>query len=335
MNRVLAATLKRPPGGYPDASALHDALAALVAEGLDQLPRPGSGRTLERWRCLAWVAGQDLGLCKLYEGHTDALAIMAELAALQPAPNTTWGMWAAEPPNARLSVRHHQGRYWLDGRKAWCSGAGTVSHALLTAWDEAGEQQLVAVALGQPGVTVTDLGWDAVGMAATGSVEVLFEQAEGTPVGAPGQYIARPGFWQGGIGIAACWYGAAQQLAQRLHGHCLQRDDPHALAHLGAVDTALAAMRAVLQQASDAIDAAPTDDCQWLARRARAVVEHGCEQVLSHVGRALGAGPYCKDGHFARLAADLPVFLRQSHAERDLAALGDLTRHALSSEWNL
>jgi hypothetical protein len=53
------------------------------------------------------------------------------------------------------------------------------------------------------------------------------------------------------------------------------------------------------------------------------------------VGHALGASPYCKDAHFAQLAADLPVFLRQSHAERDLAALGDLARHALPQEWNL
>jgi hypothetical protein len=335
MNRVLAATLKRPAAGYPDVAAVHTQLQALVADGLDQLPLPGSGRTLERWRALAVVGGHDLGLCKLYEGHTDALAIMAELASVRPPVDSTWGMWAAEPPSARLSVRHEQGIAWLDGRKAWCSGASQLSHALLTAWDEHGQQQLVAVALDQPGVTATELGWEAVGMAATASVEVVFEQAEGTRVGEPGQYLNRPGFWQGGIGIAACWYGAAQQLAQRLHGHCLQRDEPYALAHLGAADAALCAMRAVLQQAAASVETDPVADCQWLARRVRAVIEQGCEQILTHVGHALGASPYCKDAHFAQLAADLPVFLRQSHAERDLAALGDLARHALPQEWNL
>lgn len=53
----------------------------LIAAGLDRLPLPGAGHgaTLERWRCLAVVAGHDLSLLKLYEGHTDALAILAEL----------------------------------------------------------------------------------------------------------------------------------------------------------------------------------------------------------------------------------------------------------------
>jgi hypothetical protein len=44
--------------------------------------------------------------------------------------------------------------------------------------------------------------------------------------------------------------------------------------------------------------------------------------VLRHAGHALGAGPMCRDPAIARRFADLPVFLRQSHAERDLAEIG-------------
>ena len=63
---------------------------------------------------------------------------------------------------------------------------------------------------------MTDVGWQAVGMGATGSVEVLFDDAQATAIGNPGDYLQRPGFWQGGIGIAACWYGAACSIAERL-----------------------------------------------------------------------------------------------------------------------
>ncbi|RLU05155.1 acyl-CoA dehydrogenase, partial [Pseudomonas prosekii] len=192
--------------------------------------------------------------------------------------------------------------------------------------------QLVAVALDQPGVTVTTDGWQAVGMAATGSVEVVFEGAEAQAIGNPGDYLQRPGFWQGGIGIAACWYGAAQSIAERLRRHCAQRPEPHALAHLGAVDSALHAAAEVLRVSALAIDAQPTANAELLARRARAVVENSAEQVIQHVGRALGAGPYCKDRQFAQLIADLPVFLRQSHAERDLAALGQAV---INEDWTL
>ena len=327
----LQAFLHQQPPGYADTQALGRCLRALVEAGFDQLPLPGSGQTLARFQRLAEVGGHDLGLCKLYEGHTDALAIIQQLGG-SPTPASTWGMWAAEPPQAKVRVTPSGQMVLLNGRKAWCSGAAVLSHALLTAWDDQDQQQLVAVALDQPGVIVTTDGWQALGMAATGSVEVVFEGAEAQAIGNPGDYLQRPGFWQGGIGSAACWYGAAQSIAERLRRHCAQRPEPHALAHLGAVDSALHAAAEVLRVSALAIDAQPTANAELLARRARAVVENSAEQVIQHVGRALGAGPYCKARQFAQLIADLPVFLRQSHAERDLAALGQAV---INEDWTL
>jgi hypothetical protein len=46
--------------------------------------------------------------------------------------------------------------------------------------------------------------------------------------------------------------------------------------------------------------------------------------VLGRVGHALGAGPLGHDGDHARRVADLTVYLRQHHAERDLEQLGRL-----------
>jgi hypothetical protein len=326
--------LARRPADYPHTVALGNCLRALVEAGLDRLPLPGSGHTLERFQQLAEVGGHDLGLCKLFEGHTDALAIIEQLGG-SPTPGSTWGMWAAEPPQARVKISPAGHMVALHGRKAWCSGAAVLSHALLTAWDGDDQQQLVAVALDQPGVTVTEQGWQAVGMAATGSVEVLFDGAEAQAIGNPGDYLQRPGFWQGGIGIAACWYGAARQIAEALRSQCGQRPEAHALAHLGAVDAALQAAADVLRFSALHIDTHPEDNAELLARRARAVVEQSAEQVMREVGRALGAGPFCKDRHFARLSADLPVFLRQSHAERDLAALGQLVAGHSTEAWAL
>lgn len=321
--------------GYAKTQALGNALKDLQEEGLDQLPLPGSGQTLERYSGLAQVAGHDLRLCKLFEGHTDALAIIAELDSPLPPLGSTWGMWAAEPPSARARVRRDGQRLIVDGRKAWCSGASVVSHGLLTAWDEQDRQQLVAVAMDQPGVTVTDEGWNAVGMAATGSVEIVFNEARGLAVGGPGDYLARPGFWHGGIGIAACWYGAAQRLAEVLREQCAKHPEPHALAHLGAVDSALNSAACVLRASAEQVDRAPTADARLLAQQVRACVEETVEQVIHHVGRAVGAGPYCKDPHFAQLMADLPVYVRQSHAERDLAALGEQVAGEPSGRWQL
>jgi hypothetical protein len=51
-------------------------------------------------------------------------------------------------------------------------------------------------------------------------------------------------------------------------------------------------------------------------------VEHAVTTTLDRVGRALGPGPLAHDAEHAQRVADLTVYVRQSHAERDLAALG-------------
>lgn len=312
-------------------------MQALHAAGLDRLPLPGQGQTLQRWQTLARVAGADLSLAKLYEGHTDALAILAECACAPLAGDGIWGVWAAEPPSARVRIvaRDNQ-RVFLQGRKAWCSGALQIDCGLLTAWDEDDQPQLVALDLAEAGLQRVADGWQAVGMGITASVELALERAPALLVGSPGQYLGRPGFWHGGAGIAACWYGAAEALADSLREHCRQpRPDPHAEAHLGAVDAALYGAAAALRECAALIDAHPLADAELAVRRVRAQVEEAAAQVLTHVGRALGATPFCRDSHFARLSADLPVFLRQSHAERDLAQLGQQLAAREAGDWQL
>ena len=68
-------------------------------------------------------------------------------------------------------------------------------------------------------------------------------------------------------------------------------------------------------------------DCaraELIARRARAVVETAVDEVIVRTGRALGPTPLVLDAEHARRLADLTIYVRQSHAERDLAALGRL-----------
>ena len=78
------------------------AFAHAVRSGLLELPLPGCGRTRERWVVLAGLAEDDLSLARLAEGHTDAMAILAELGASPPPAGSRWGVWAAQPPGPGL-----------------------------------------------------------------------------------------------------------------------------------------------------------------------------------------------------------------------------------------
>jgi hypothetical protein len=157
-----------------------------------------------------------------------------------------------------------------------------------------------------------------------------FRGAAATPVGSPAEYLQRAGFWYGAIGVAACWLGGARGVAAVLYRavgdeHSSAAHDPHAQAHLGAVDAALTAADAVLIATACQVDAGT--DCaraELIARRARAVVETAVEETIVRTGRALGPAPLVADAEHARRVADLTIYVRQSHAERDLAALGRL-----------
>lgn len=289
---------------------------------------------------LAEVAALDLSLVKLFEGHTDALAILEELGAPAALPGTRWGTWCAEPPDARLAMHaldadRPTSCVRLNGTKAWCSGAATVTHAVVSCWNAGGEPCLAAVTIEPPRVTVTGNGWHAVGMAASGSVDVRFEHADALQIGRPGDYVDRPGFWQGGAGIAACWFGGALGIARTTRRSSGNAPDAHRLAHLGAIDVALTAAAAMLRETAAWIDAHPKDDARCAAMRARLAVEHAANEVMHHAGRAVGAGPLCRNPRFARAMADLPVYLRQSHAERDLAALGQQVVDGGAPPWKL
>lgn len=309
----------------PRVAAVADQFRGAVETGRLDLPLPGQGRTLDRWRGVLELAAEDLCVARLAEAHLDAVAILAELDAPPPAVGSRWGVWAAHPPEPTLVARRDRNGWRLDGTKPWCSGARACTHALVTA-DAPDGYRLFAVDLAAarpvPGT------WHAVGMAGSDSLDVELAGVAAVAVGEPGTYLDRPGFWQGAMAVAAVWHGGAVGIGRALLEAAARRPlGPHALAHLGAVDAALSAVSTALVAAAGEVDADPRDTAgaaRLTAQRLRASAERTATEVLDRVGRALGAGPLCRDPRHAALACDLPVYLRQSHAETDLADHGAL-----------
>lgn len=307
--------------------------AGLVKHWLDsgrlELPLPASGRTAERWQRLAQLAEDNIVAARVAEAHVDAVAILHELGGKPPETGQLWGVWAAEGPDAVLTAAPVSGgAFTLNGTKVWCSGAGFCTHALVTARLDDGNRGLFAVTVTGPVVKPLPSTWWNAGMAGSDTRPVQFTNAQAVAVGDPGDYLDRPGFWHGAIGVAACWLGGARRVAEPLY-RCAgsQSADAYSLAHLGAVDAALAAGDAILATAAMQVDSDPFDragTAQLLARRVRTIVEHAVDEAITRTGRALGPGPLCQDGRHAQRVADLSIYIRQSHAERDLAELGRL-----------
>ena len=330
----VADALGAPPGR--DRAAVAAAVrAALALPAVAAVRPPGAGRTARRWHLLRTLARWDVAVGRLVEAHLDATAILAELGgapAAGPArADRVWAVWAAEPPDGPVVARQDADGWTLTGRKPWCSAAAFATDALVTA--RAGDDRRlfavdVAAARAAGRARTSPGGWAAAGMAQTSTWPLDLDGVPATPVGGVRGYLDRPGFWHGAAGVAACWLGGADAVLAPLVARAVSgRLDPHGLAHLGAADAAVHAAAALLDTVAARVDADPLDaagTAQVDARRVRAAVEHAATTALDRTGRALGAAPLCLDAGHARAVEDLTVYLRQSHAERDLEALGTL-----------
>lgn len=303
--------------------------AQSILDSAPAAPYPGGGATGARWQTLRDLCHVDIAVGRLVEAHLDADAILHELAGCGTAPEQFWGVWAAEPPHPRVTaVCGADGGWTLSGAKPWCSGVVSCTHALITADVDAGSaRRLFAVALDAAGVRRELTDWTTTGMERTETGTVILDNVAAEPIGAPGAYLDRPGFWHGGIGVAACWAGGAHKVADVLYAavaDTTRAPSDILLMHLGAVEAHLASAVALLDDTARAVDGAPHD--AELARRRALIVRWSVEQVagavIDRVNRALGPGPLVHDAEHAQAVADLQVYVRQSHADSDLVALG-------------
>ncbi|WP_045435918.1 acyl-CoA dehydrogenase [Acinetobacter calcoaceticus] len=303
-----------------DKSKLRIDLLSQLVNLAKNLPYPASGQTYQRWQLFAQIAGSDLSLAKLFESHCDALSILNELGYQEEIDDQIWAVWAADGGPAPLQIKDNL----CNGIKPWCSGAEFIQKALMSYKDQQGQAQLCIVNLEYPSIT-TDLShWHAVGMHATQTARVTFENTPVQPVGQPNSYLKRPGFWHGAAGVAACWYGAAVRLASFLQESCQANPNPFKKLYLGESAQQLAITKQYFQYVAELIDYQPMLSHEREIRILRAQTEQCCLSVIERVGKALGARPFCEDATFAQLMADLPVFMRQSHAAFDYEQIAEL-----------
>ncbi|MEO5610739.1 MAG: acyl-CoA dehydrogenase [Ornithinibacter sp.] len=313
-----------------DLDSLDDALGLAVS--LEPLAVALGQRSAPLLDALATLGSADLSVARAVEPHLDATAILAQAARQgvehPSAPEGgTWGVFAASPPGegVHASPDGTSGGWRLRGSKPWCSLADRVSHALVTASDEEGRQGLFAIALA--GVDFDASAWQPLGLREITTGTLRFDGQQAQPVGGPGWYLERPGFSWGGVCVAAVWFGASAALAGSLwEAARRRRPDQIALQHIGTCDVLLHGAHAVLRDAAEAMDdpgCSPADSV-IVAARVRAHVASVAEQVMTTVGHALGPGPLALDLPHLTRVADLTLYLRQHHAERDLARLGHL-----------
>ncbi|HEX5407809.1 MAG TPA: acyl-CoA dehydrogenase family protein [Pseudonocardiaceae bacterium] len=317
---ILDAAAPKPLPLPRTTETLAEQLRHMAGSGALDLPLPGTGRTGPRWAALAAIGRCDLALARVAEGHTDAVAILAE-AGHDPVPGALYGVWAARSGGTGATV--DAGR--LAGTVRFCSGATFLDRALVAATSADGTGWLFDIDLADPGVHRDPDSWQAIGMDASDSLDVHLAgvRVDGA-VGGPGWYLNRRGFRLGSGGVAAVWLGGTAGVLDTVLALLREapRVDEHQLAHLGALHAMLRAADALLADTARLVDSHPDPDPTIPIRTAKAAIERAAWDTRDRVPRITGPTPLCRDRRFAQQLADLEVYVRQHHAERDLAVLG-------------
>ncbi len=265
----------------------------------------------------------NLALGRLLEAHVNALRLIVrfgdqalhEQAARDAQDGHLFGLWVTDPPGSGLRLLSGS---TLDGDKQFCSGAGHVTRAVVTAEDATGQTHLVYTTLGEE-VAASPLPGGLAGMRAATTGQVGFRHAPATPFGEPGDYLREPDFSCGAWRTSAVTLGGLQALAEELRRQLVARgrqDDPHQQARVG--ETLIAAETARLWMTAAAARAeSPQADAAAVAYvgLARLAVERACLDTVELAQRSLGVAALLRSNPVERLCRDLATYLRQPAAD--------------------
>ena len=322
----------RLPIGYRRHDADDASVAAAVRGLVDAPPWPELTWSQLCTR-LAGLGRADIPLSRLAEGHVDAHRILAQAGA-RPVSGALYGVWASRSLSSGLRADSTDDGFVLDGTLRFASGVGVLDRALVPALIEG--QPAVLVDLEVAALTVDPSGWQTRAMSVSRSFAVPVHQRRvrrHALVGPPGFYLQRPGFFPGGVGVAAVWTGGLCRVVDLLLDWLGERRWPAGEWRLGRLRThratALAVVIAAAQRLDDALrpnaqprDGLVTGSLQQHCTLARAGVAAAVLAGLDEVRVLAGPAGLAFDADLTRAVDDLDLYVRQQNTDADAAFLG-------------
>jgi hypothetical protein len=319
---------------YPPAWSLPDRYRRHAPSRHELREAIGSCVGARPWAELTWsglvesllaVGRTDVPLARLVEGHVDALRILGQADRL-PHPQALYGVWASRSRRTGVRAVRDAAKFRLSGTLRFASGAGVIDRALVPVWLDADHHQLLDLDVRDLPVDATAWVTSAMQVSASHSVEVdLAVSADEASVGPLDFYLNRPGFFPGGIGVAACWAGGAARIVDLLLERPAAGWSETATARLGAARVWLTIAAAAIRSSAGALDDLPSDaGVEWraISTEVRAAVAAAVGGVLDNARRIAGAAGFSHDAAFSHAYHDLDLYVLQQNADADRAYLG-------------
>jgi alkylation response protein AidB-like acyl-CoA dehydrogenase len=291
---------------------------------------------------LTSIGSGNLSVGRLFEAHVNALHLVGRYgtgaqrsaAGQAAARGELHALWVTNPSEAALHIISVQDRWTMAGAKVFCSGAGHVAHAVVTAATEDGGTQMLIVPMRQ-GERAERLPGQLQGMrsAVTGMVDFTgVEVGREAFLGRPGDYLREPDFSCGAWRVSAVTLGGLCALLDVAIADLRARDridEPNQLARLGQAMIARETSRLWVRNAAHIAEDKRTESHEAVAYvgLARLAVESACLDVMRLVQRSLGLSAF-RHGHPAeRICRDLGTFLRQPAPDEVLSEAASWFAH--------
>lgn len=276
----------------------------------------------------------DIPLARLVEGHVDALRILAE-AGREPTPDALYGVWASRSHGTGIRATPGNGGWDLEGTLRFASGAGVIDRALVPVWTGEDTHLLLDLPVARWDVDASQWATSAMAVSRSHTIRLTGTPApEDAAVGGENWYLRRPGFFPGGVGVAAVWAGGAARLVDLVR-RAVEGAPPQAsrTVRLGRVRTELATALALvgtagerLEEFADARRAGAGRDLDADVRDASTEVRAGVAaavlRLVEEARRIAGPAGLAHDRELLTALADLDLYVRQQNPDSDAAHLG-------------
>lgn len=308
------------------------------------------------WLMTVELARANMSLARCWEGHVNSQVLIAALGSNAQkerwfegivSRGDIWVAWSGEPqasvPGQKTafgtSLERAPGGYILRGTKAYATSAGHARRAILLvnaagpggarhATASADDLFLLGCDLSQPGVSYDSSWWNPIGMRATVSYMVRFDDVfipEEDVIGRSGQYLQEG--WQTRFSphYAATFLGGAEAAYEYalVSIHKQKRTgDPYVAHRIAAMSLNIETAHLWLKHVAELWDCHRIEEAKAAAPKVRYLVEKLATETLDHCIRACGARALLKPSPVERIYRDLSLYVRHDNADHVLATVG-------------
>ncbi|WP_158882283.1 acyl-CoA dehydrogenase family protein [Amycolatopsis anabasis] len=316
---------------------------------------PLQGETHALWMMTKELASADLSLARCWEGHANSLLLIDALGTEAQRSRwfdgvvrsgEKWVVWSGEPravkPGERrrfgTTIRRRGDGWVVNGSKVFATGATGADWAILLI-DPAGpggarhagpdaEVLMLACRLDDPSISVDDSWWDPIGMRATASHLLRFDDTyipDAQRIGQPGDYLSQG--WQTAFvpHYAASFLGAAEAAHDYAAEYVLRQEkggDPYVQHRIGAMALAVETGHLWLKHVAGLWDRGDKEKAGLAGTQAWYVIERAALETVHHCVRVCGARCLIRPSAVERLLRDLSFYVCHDNEDRLLATVG-------------